>query len=786
MSKKLPFIKSDIPRDLRMYLDRMRELVSGSGTDRLISLDDLTSAGLAGIDSSGVVIPPAQPFVATPPAPTNVSATAAIRTIFVEWDAPAYPGHAYAEVWGASTDSLAAAVLLGMSPGGIYIDETGPSTTRFYWVRFANTNDIKGPYNATNGVSATTGPEVSYLLDTLSGAITESQLFSTLGSRINLIDGDASLAGSVNARVAAEATARANALLAEATARGAAITTETNARQAADTSLASQITTVTAAVGSNAAAIQSEATTRANADSALSSQITTLSSTVNGNTAAIQTEATTRANADNSLFAQYTVKIDTNGYVSGFGLASTANNATPFSDFLIRADRFSIASPFGPGISPIVPFVVTTTPQTINGVSVPVGVYMNAAFVQNGTITNAKIGNAAIDDAKIANLSVGKLTAGSISAGQYIQSSNYVAGTQGFRLDANGNAEFQNAIVRGTVFASSGSFTGTVNATDGEFTGAVNATSGSFTGAVYATSGSFSGSLSGSDITGTSGTFTGTLSASSFANALTTGETITRTTGTYTITVPTGKLYTRMRVTLIGGGGGGGGGAATYDEGSGTGGGGGGGGVYIGTFNVSEGQSFTLNVGAGGAGAPQGSLSGNLNRKPAPSGLAGTGTLLSGGSISALAGGGGGGQGSYSPNQFGTGGSGGSGTTSGSSGQSGFYTVTDPGGKFETTTFHAGAGGAAGQNFGAGGAGGVTAYRNWTLLNGKPGGSYGGGGGGGNTAFNQGGVGGGGNGSGGFAIIEFFNPNGLVLRDEFNALIATLANNGIAFSYTPP
>ena len=197
MSKKLPFVKSDIPRDLRMFLDRVRELVSGSGVDRLVSLDDLTSAGLASTNSSGVVIAPPQPFVATPPAPTNVTAAAAVRNIILSWDAPAYSGHAYAEVWGASTNSLAAAVMLGMTPGAIYVDATGPSTTRYYWVRFVNTADTKGPYNATNGVSATTGPEVDYLLEQLSGEITTTQLSDSLNSRINLIDGPVTTIGSI-------------------------------------------------------------------------------------------------------------------------------------------------------------------------------------------------------------------------------------------------------------------------------------------------------------------------------------------------------------------------------------------------------------------------------------------------------------------------------------------------------------------------------------------------------------------------------------------------------------
>ena len=181
-------------------------------------------------------------------------------------------------------------------------------------------------------------------------------------------------------------------------------------------------------------------------------------------TASIQTEATTRATQTGDLFAQYTVKVDANGYVSGFGLASTANNGAPTSDFAVRADRFYISSPSGPGIAPSMPFIVQTTPTTINGVAVPVGVYMRDAFIQNGTITNAKIANLAVDSAKIASVSADKVTAGSIAVGQYIQSAGYVAGSAGWRIDGNGNAEFSNAVVRGTVYATAGEFTGTVKA----------------------------------------------------------------------------------------------------------------------------------------------------------------------------------------------------------------------------------------------------------------------------------------------------------------------------------
>lgn len=197
MSKKLPFVTSDIPRDLRSFLDRVRELVSGSGADRLLSANDLANSGLATVDGAGNIKAPTVGFVATPPAPANVEATAAIRNIIVTWDNPAYVGHAHAEVWGSSTSSQSAAVLLGMSPGAIYIDEVGPSVTRYYWVRFVNTNDTPGPYNALVGTSATTGSDVAYTLGLLAGQITTTELGTSLNNRINLIDGPATTTGTI-------------------------------------------------------------------------------------------------------------------------------------------------------------------------------------------------------------------------------------------------------------------------------------------------------------------------------------------------------------------------------------------------------------------------------------------------------------------------------------------------------------------------------------------------------------------------------------------------------------
>ena len=94
--------------------------------------------------------------------------------------------------------------------------------------------------------------------------------------------------------------------------------------------------------------------------------------------AAITTEATARASADGVINGKYGVKVDVNGYVSGFGLISEANNATPYSSFVIRADKFAIASPSGSAITPSNPFTVLTTATTVNGYTFQPGIYLSA------------------------------------------------------------------------------------------------------------------------------------------------------------------------------------------------------------------------------------------------------------------------------------------------------------------------------------------------------------------------------------------------------------------------
>lgn len=96
------------------------------------------------------------------------------------------------------------------------------------------------------------------------------------------------------------------------------------------------------------------------------------------------------ASSISGLSGQYTVKIDNNGYVSGFGFASESSVAGgSTSTFAVRADKFALGAPGG---GSYVPFIVTTTPTTDSyGNTIPAGVYMDNVTITRGNIQKGTI-----------------------------------------------------------------------------------------------------------------------------------------------------------------------------------------------------------------------------------------------------------------------------------------------------------------------------------------------------------------------------------------------------------
>lgn len=386
----IPAMAQSVDPAVRNPFTRMREVVQvlqglrGDGLDAAVTARNASSLGVitqsvgtGGSTSSGTTI---VPDLTPPPTVTNLAAVAGFTQIIVTWDAAVYTqGHgqgqtniyAVKSIVGAPLPTFSSAQRVYVATGALTIASL-PSELNTRWSIWAKWQTADGvestaPAGGVNGVTVTTGQDITQLLAVLTGQITSSQLYASLGARINLIDGPSTLAGSV-------------------------------AQQ-------------------------------------------------------IQTEATTRTGADNTLFAQYTVKIDTNGYVSGFGLASSAINATPTSSFIVRADKFSIASPSGPGVAPATPFVVQTTATTVNGVPIPAGVYMDSAYIGNVQAMYGRFGTLIADSLAAGQVNAAHLTLGDGTIGGNLKSTNFSTGSTGWILRPDGTAEFGFANIRGTLTA---------------------------------------------------------------------------------------------------------------------------------------------------------------------------------------------------------------------------------------------------------------------------------------------------------------------------------------------
>lgn len=187
--------------------------------------------------------------------------------------------------------------------------------------------------------------------------------------------------------------------------------------------------------------------------------------TANNAVAAIQTEQSVRANETGHLGAQYTVRMQLGQggqqVIGGFGLSGTSSQtAGARIDFGVLANSFWVAAPNGSGVANVRPFSVQTTAQTVNGVVVPAGVYMDAAYINNVTALWARFGTLVADSIQATAISASQLTAGNGVIGGSLKSSNYVAGSSGWTLRPDGVAEFSGVIVRGTVYATSGTVGG--------------------------------------------------------------------------------------------------------------------------------------------------------------------------------------------------------------------------------------------------------------------------------------------------------------------------------------
>ncbi|MFM5244404.1 phage tail tip fiber protein [Aeromonas caviae] len=167
------------------------ELLTGQRGDRLdkaVTFRELAALGLSTLrpGAGGVYVPGKNPDLFPPGqmefphAPVNVIANGAFHTVLVEWDPPQYRGHAHAEIWRAESNNQSDATLVGTSSANLFSDAIGKGATFYYWVRFVNGKDDRGPFQGAQGVEAATSRDVQDILDELQGKIEESHLAQAL------------------------------------------------------------------------------------------------------------------------------------------------------------------------------------------------------------------------------------------------------------------------------------------------------------------------------------------------------------------------------------------------------------------------------------------------------------------------------------------------------------------------------------------------------------------------------------------------------------------------------
>ena len=187
-------------------------------------------------------------------------------------------------------------------------------------------------------------------------------------------------------------------------------------------------------IQNNVASVTTEVSTIQGSDGSGAQSLTTLRTNAAGISATATNAFSLATTINGDIAAAWTVKVDANGYVSGFGLGIDGHAGTATSQFIVRADQFAIGSPGG-AVATTSPFTVLTTSATVGGYTFYPGIYMNAPLY----------------------------------------------GTTG--------------TFAGSLAAATGTFAGALSAATGTFSGSLSAATGTFAGALSAATGTFSGSL---------------------------------------------------------------------------------------------------------------------------------------------------------------------------------------------------------------------------------------------------------------------------------------------------
>nr|DAD69846.1 MAG TPA: tail protein [Siphoviridae sp. ctGO42] len=452
-----------VPRTAEQMVD-VRGIYSGQYMARVRAVSALnvssipTTSALTNLEGK-VGLPPAVAFLTT---------TSELFGIGIKWGFPAGAEDTQrTELWYGPANDLAAATKLAdlAYPQADYrMQQLLAGATLFFWARLVDRTGNIGPfYPVVNGVMGQSSSDAGPLLEILTGKVTKTQLGQDLISELDglqdQIDSLDGLGGYVSTQVylkgqmvveadriyQAKVNVPVNNPPPNATywedvgqsleaANGLAQQVSTNTTDISnlDGIVAAQAGTTNALRASarddsgngakadalkgwaSTSAIVEESKVRATAIEAEATKTTQLQATVGQNTSAIQETSSALANTNGQLSTLWSVKMETTAggqkYAAAFGLGLQVDPSGVSSQFVVRADTFMLLN-LNNG-TPVSPFSVSGG-QT----------FVTSAFIQDGTITNAKIG-------------------------EYISSTNYIAGQQGWILKKDGTFEI-NGVVPG-------------------------------------------------------------------------------------------------------------------------------------------------------------------------------------------------------------------------------------------------------------------------------------------------------------------------------------------------
>lgn len=400
--------------------------------------------------------------VGLPPAVAFLTTTSELFGIGLKWGFP--PGAEdtqRTEVWYGPANDLSVATKLAdlAYPQADYrMQQLLAGATLFFWARLVDRTGNVGPfYPVGNGVMGQASSDAGPVLDLLTGKVTKTQLGQDLIAELDglqdQIDELDALGGYVPTQVylkgqmvveadriyqakvqvpvnnpppnatywldVGQSVETANGLAQQVATNTADITeldgvvtaqaSTTNALRASARDDSGSGAKADALKGwASTAAIVQESKVRATAIEAEATKTTQLQATVGQNTSAIQETSSALANTNGQLQTLWSVKMETTAggqkYAASFGLGLQVDPSGVSSQFVVRADTFMLLN-LANG-TPVSPFSVTGG-QT----------FIRSAFIQDGSISMLKIGQA-------------------------LQSDDYVAGQQGWRLDKAGNLEF--------------------------------------------------------------------------------------------------------------------------------------------------------------------------------------------------------------------------------------------------------------------------------------------------------------------------------------------------------